>query len=68
MLPRVDWTAFLKRNSNPDIAAGALVVSEAGGIITNFHGEADYLYKGDVIAGSPKIFSQMLNNLSNFAS
>ena len=42
-------------------------VSEAGGIIANFSGEADYLYKGDVIAGSPKIFGQMLNVLSPFA-
>jgi myo-inositol-1(or 4)-monophosphatase len=49
------------------MAAGALLVSEAGGIIANFSGESDYLYKGDVIAGSPKIFGQMLNVLSPFA-
>ena len=50
------------------MAAGALLVTEAGGIVANFSGEADYLYKGDVIAGSPKIFSQMLNTLSEFAA
>jgi myo-inositol-1(or 4)-monophosphatase len=59
---------FFEKNLKPwDMAAGALLVSEAGGIIANFSGESDYLYKGDVIAGSPKIFGQMLNVLSPFA-
>lgn len=60
---------FFEKKLKPwDMAAGALLVSEAGGIVANFHGEADYLYKGDVIAGSPKIFSQMLNTLTAFAN
>ena len=59
---------FFEKNLKPwDIAAGTLLITEAGGIVGDFHGEADYLYKGDVIAGSPKIFSQMLNVLSPFA-
>lgn len=59
---------FFEKNLKPwDIAAGALLISEAGGIVANFSGEADYLYKGDVIAGAPKIFSQMLNVLTPFA-
>ena len=37
-------------------AAGALLVSEAGGIIANFSGEADYLYKGNVIAAEGESF------------
>ena len=59
---------FFEKNLKPwDIAAGTLLITEAGGIVGDFHGEADYLYKGDVIAGSPKIFSQMLNVLTPFA-
>ncbi|GAB3553369.1 inositol monophosphatase family protein [Noviherbaspirillum agri] len=50
-----------------DMAAGALLITEAGGIVANFSGESDYLYKGDVIAGTPKIFAQMVNLLSPFA-
>ena len=50
-----------------DIAAGALLVSEAGGIIAEFNGESDYLHKGDVIAGSPKVFGQMIGLLAEFA-
>ena len=59
---------FFEKNLKPwDIAAGSLLVTEAGGIVANFSGESDYLYKGDVIAGSPKIFGQMLNVLTPFA-
>jgi myo-inositol-1(or 4)-monophosphatase len=59
---------FFEKNLKPwDMAAGTLLITEAGGIVANFSGESDYLYKGDVIAGSPKIFSQMLNTLSEFA-
>jgi myo-inositol-1(or 4)-monophosphatase len=50
-----------------DMAAGSLLVTEAGGIVSNFSGESDYLYQGNVIAGTPKIFAQMVNLLSPFA-
>jgi len=50
-----------------DMAAGALLISEAGGIIGDFSGESDYLAKGDVIAGTPKVFAQMVHLLSPFA-
>lgn len=50
-----------------DMAAGSLLITEAGGIVGNFSGESDYLYKGDVIAGTPKIFAQMVHLLSPFA-
>ena len=50
-----------------DIAAGALMVTEAGGIVGEFSGESDYLYKGDIIAASPKIFGQMVGLLTPFA-
>lgn len=59
---------FFEKGLQPwDAAAGALLVSEAGGIIGDFSGESDYLYKGNVIAGTPKIFAQMINLLSPFA-
>jgi myo-inositol-1(or 4)-monophosphatase len=50
-----------------DIAAGSLLVTEAGGIVGEFSGESDYLYKGDIIAASPKIFGQMVTLLGPFA-
>jgi len=46
-----------------DIAAGALLVREAGGIITDFSAGEKYLENGNVIAANPKVFNQMLKNL-----
>lgn len=43
-----------------DIAAGALIVREAGGIVTDFFGNDGYLDSGDIIAASPKVFPEML--------
>ncbi|MBL0207940.1 MAG: inositol monophosphatase [Propionivibrio sp.] len=43
-----------------DIAGGSLLVSEAGGLIGDLSGNDDYLKTGNVIAGTPKIFSQLL--------
>lgn len=59
---------FYEKGLKPwDIAAGALLVSEAGGIIAEFNGESDYLHKGNIIAGSPKVFGQMVGLLAEFA-
>jgi myo-inositol-1(or 4)-monophosphatase len=43
-----------------DIAAGALLVQEAGGLVSDFGGEGAYLKTGNLVAGSPKIFGQLL--------
>jgi len=40
-----------------DIAAGALIIREAGGIITGLDGSDDYLETGHVLTGTPKIYS-----------
>lgn len=50
-----------------DIAAGSLLVTEAGGICGEFNGESAYLHKGDIIAASPKVFGQMVTLLAPFA-
>jgi myo-inositol-1(or 4)-monophosphatase len=43
-----------------DMAAGALLVTEAGGLVGDFQGESDYLDSGRIVCGNPKIFGQML--------
>ncbi|MGB5278327.1 MAG: inositol monophosphatase family protein [Gammaproteobacteria bacterium] len=43
-----------------DIAAGALIVREAGGIVSDFYGRDGYLEHGDIIAASPRVFPEML--------
>ena len=41
-------------------AAGALLISEAGGLISDLRGDANYLDTGNVIAGTPKVFAPLL--------
>lgn len=42
-----------------DIAAGVILVKEAGGVVTDFAGEENYLEKGHIIAGNPKVLNQI---------
>jgi myo-inositol-1(or 4)-monophosphatase len=54
-----------------DMAAGALLVTEAGGLVGNFTGEANYLEHKECMAASPRIYAQMvplLQKYSKFAS
>jgi myo-inositol-1(or 4)-monophosphatase len=46
-----------------DLAAGALIVREAGGLVTDFSGDEHYLEKGQVVAGNPKIIAEMLRKI-----
>ena len=43
-----------------DVAAGAFLIQEAGGIITDFKGGDNYLFGKETIAASPKIHAAML--------
>lgn len=59
---------FFEKGLQPwDAAAGSLLITEAGGIVGDFKGESEYIYKGDILAGSPKIFGQLVTLLSPFA-
>jgi myo-inositol-1(or 4)-monophosphatase len=58
---------FFETGLSPwDIAAGALMITEAGGLIGNFTGDADFLYQREVIAGNPKVYAQLVTLLSPF--
>jgi myo-inositol-1(or 4)-monophosphatase len=44
-----------------DMAAGALLIREAGGLIANLRGNEGFLDSGNVVAGTPKVFAEMLH-------
>jgi myo-inositol-1(or 4)-monophosphatase len=48
-----------------DIAAGALLVREAGGIITDFQGRDIGIEHSEVVAGNPQIHEWLLNTLNS---
>src|SRR5947207_12250768 len=61
------YDGFWEVGLNPwDVAAGSLLIQEAGGLIGDFAGEGDFLHGGQVIAATPKIFAQMVAVLAPF--
>jgi myo-inositol-1(or 4)-monophosphatase len=46
--------------SSWDMAAGALMIQEAGGLVGNLAGEDGYLDKGEIAAATPRVFPQLL--------
>jgi myo-inositol-1(or 4)-monophosphatase len=54
------WETGLERW---DIAAGALIIKEAGGLISDLNGSERYLDNGQVVCGNPKIFKQLLSTV-----
>jgi myo-inositol-1(or 4)-monophosphatase len=63
---------FFETGLHPwDMAAGSLLITEAGGLVGNFTGDADYLHQRECMAANPKIYAQLvtlLQKYSKFAS
>ncbi|MBI5448000.1 MAG: inositol monophosphatase [Gammaproteobacteria bacterium] len=52
---------FWEFNLKPwDIAAGALLIKEACGLVGDIYGGENYLETGHIVAGNPKLFKQLL--------
>jgi len=51
-----------------DVAAGALLIQEAGGMISDFNGQADFIDCGHLIAATPKVFPALLQLLEEHLS
>jgi myo-inositol-1(or 4)-monophosphatase len=43
-----------------DMAAGALLITEAGGLVGDLAGESNFLNTGNIVCGTPKVFAQIL--------
>ena len=62
------FDGFFESGLSPwDVAAGSLIVTEAGGLIGNYTGEADFLHRREVLAGSPKVYGQLVSLLAPFS-
>ena len=43
-----------------DMAVGSLLIKEAGGLVSDMKGRENYMNSGTIVAGNPKIFTQLL--------
>ena len=48
-----------------DLAAGALIVREAGGLVTDFKGDSNYLDNGQIVAANPRLIGDLLRTLGS---
>lgn len=46
-----------------DIAAGSLIIEEAGGLVTDFGGGGEYILTGNIVAGNRAIHAMLLNEV-----
>ena len=58
---------FEKALSPWDVAAGSLLVSEAGGLIGNFTGDANFMDQGECMAANPRLYGQLVPVLSRYS-
>lgn len=59
--------AFWEMGLKPwDVAAGSLLVKEAGGIACDFTGGEDYLESGNIVAGNPKALKLVLQTIKPY--
>ena len=58
------FDGYWERNLNPwDIAAGALLVQEAGGKVTDFEGHPFNVLHRDIVAANPKLHQELLRQI-----
>ena len=61
------YDAFFETGLHPwDVAAGSLIIAEAGGLVGNFTGEADFLHQREIVAGNPRIYGQLVQILAPY--
>ena len=61
------YDGFWEVGLNPwDVAAGSLLIAEAGGLVGDLEGENQYLFGGEVIAANPRVFAQMVRLLAPY--
>ena len=49
-----------------DMAAGSLLITEAGGLVGDFQGNSGFLETGNIVGGNPKLFSQLIQALAPY--
>ncbi|MBN1159230.1 MAG: inositol monophosphatase [Bacteroidales bacterium] len=61
------YDAFYEYNLNPwDVAAGAFIVLQAGGKVSDFRGGNDYLFGREIVASNSNVFGSFLQNVGTF--
>lgn len=56
------FDGFFEYNLKPwDVAAGSFILKQAGGIVSDFNGEEDYIFGKEIICGNKHIYPELLD-------
>jgi myo-inositol-1(or 4)-monophosphatase len=50
------------------MAAGCLLITEAGGLLGDMNGKPTHMQSGNLLAGNPKVYEQLLQVFSPYLS
>jgi myo-inositol-1(or 4)-monophosphatase len=54
------FDGFFELNLSPwDVAAGVLLVREAGGVVTTFNGDSSVIFEKQIVAASQSLYPKM---------
>ncbi len=63
------YDGFFETGLKPwDIAAGSLLITEAGGLVGNFAGDGNFLFSGEVLAATPRVYGQLVALLQPYST
>lgn len=61
------YDAFYEYSLSPwDVAAGAFIVQQAGGLVSDFSGEDNYIFGKEIIAANNYIFNEFLEIINKY--
>ncbi|MCI5057272.1 MAG: inositol monophosphatase [Flavobacteriales bacterium] len=61
------FEGFFEYGLSPwDVAAGSLIVKEAGGVVQDFRSDDDYLFGKEIIACNPSIHEILVSKIQNY--
>ena len=61
------FDAFYEYGLNPwDVAAGSLIVLEAGGKVSDFSGKGNYIFGSDILATNSKVHQEIQQEIQHF--
>ncbi len=61
------FEGFYEYGLNPwDVAAGILILKQAGGKVSDFNGGSDYLFGGEIVASNESVFEEFQRTIEKF--
>jgi myo-inositol-1(or 4)-monophosphatase len=61
------YDGFYEYNLNPwDVAAGALIILQAGGLVSDFRGSKDYIFGREIVASNKLAHTEFLRDVGQF--